>query len=133
VVPPPAPPINPAPPGGARREAKAKQPAAAKSQEGSSGDEAQGSGGDLAQERPSGDGSAMTRRDRTKLAPSFTFLTGSHARPQASAWSRDALYGGGLLLMAAVLALGYTTVRPTPRRRRPELPAPAWVRNQRRR
>ncbi|HEX2016729.1 MAG TPA: hypothetical protein VGN69_08545 [Solirubrobacteraceae bacterium] len=128
VVPPPAPPINPAPPGGARREAKAKQPAAAKSEESGAESETQRAGGDLAQ-GPSSPDQAMTRRDRVKLAPSFTFLT---AHRQPSAWSRDALYGGGLLVMAAILALGYTTVRPTPRRRSgPGIAAPAWARRDR--
>jgi hypothetical protein len=128
VVPPPAPPINPAPPGGARREAKAKQPAAAKSAEGSSeeGSDIQKSGGDLAN-GPTGSDHAMTRHDYRR--PRATFMVvGSH---QPSAWSRDALYGGGLLLAAAILALGYTAVRPTPRRRSPTLPAPAWARSRR--
>jgi hypothetical protein len=67
----------------------------------------------------------MTRRDQVKPSVSFTPI--AH-RVQPSAWSRDALYGGGLLLMAAVLALAYTTVRPTPRRRTPHLPAPSYQR-----
>jgi len=70
----------------------------------------------------------MTRRDRTKLAPSFTLLVRD---TQPSAWSRDVLYGGGLLVMAAILALGYTTVRPTPRRRSPTIPAPSYARYRR--
>jgi hypothetical protein len=37
-------------------------------------------------------------------------------------------WGGGLTLMALTLAFGFITVRPTPRRRTPELPAPAWSR-----
>jgi hypothetical protein len=130
VVPPPAPPINPAPPGGARREAKAKQPAAAKSAEGSSGEgsDVQQSGGDFAQSGPDST-AAMTRHDYRR--PRATFMVvGSH---QPSAWSRDALYGGGLLLAAAILALGYTTVRPTPRRRSPTLPAPSYARYRRKR
>jgi len=72
----------------------------------------------------------MTRTRRAKLGPSFTFLTAAHSQP--SAWSRDALYGGGLLLAAAILALGYTTVRPTPRRQTPTIPAPSYVRRWRR-
>jgi hypothetical protein len=67
----------------------------------------------------------MTRRDRPKLTPSFTLLA---REAQPSAWSRGALYGGGLLLAAAVLALGFTTVRPTPRRRQPSVPAPSYAR-----
>jgi hypothetical protein len=32
-----------------------------------------------------------------------------------------------------VLALGWTAMRPTPRRRQPTIPAPAWARSNRRR
>jgi len=68
----------------------------------------------------------MTRRDHAKLGPSFTFLV---VNRQASAWSRDALYGGGLLVMAAILALAYTTVRPTPRGRSGRnIAAAGWAR-----
>jgi hypothetical protein len=67
----------------------------------------------------------MTRRNTERAAPSFT-ITAQHAQP--SAWSRDALYGGSLAVAVLVLALGFTVVRPTPRRRSPELPAPAWLR-----
>ncbi|HEX2015699.1 MAG TPA: hypothetical protein VGN69_03315, partial [Solirubrobacteraceae bacterium] len=85
------------------------------------------SGGDLAN-GPTGSDHAMTRHDYRR--PRATFMVvGSH---QPSAWSRDALYGGGLLLAAAILALG-TTVRPTPRRRSPTLPAPSYARYRRRR
>ncbi|HEX2015331.1 MAG TPA: hypothetical protein VGN69_01460 [Solirubrobacteraceae bacterium] len=132
VVPPPAPPINPAPPGGARREAKAKQPAAAKSEE--SGAEAEGGSEQSSVDTGSAPygptGAAMTRRDRTRPTASFTVVHGHH---QASAWSQGALYGGSLALMALVLALGYTTVRPTPRRRPPTVGAPAWASAHRRR
>ncbi|HEX2015327.1 MAG TPA: hypothetical protein VGN69_01440 [Solirubrobacteraceae bacterium] len=127
VVPPPAPPINPAPPGGARREAKAKQPAAAKSEESGAEEGAKIDNADSPMVPP---GAAMTRRDRTRPAASFTVVRGQH---QASAWSQGALYGGSLTLMALVLALGYTTVRPTPRRRPPTVGAPAWARAHRRR
>ena len=67
-------------------------------------------------------GAQMTRRDRTKPEPSFTAV---RETDQPSAWARGALYGGGLTLMAITLGLGFTILRPTPRRRRPELPAPA--------
>jgi len=124
VIPPPAPPIQPAPPGGARREARQRQAAAAKSEEG--GD--QGAG----QESGNGDGGnsqASTRLDRPRdLA--FTAHTDRH---QPSAWSRDLLYGGGLGMAALTLALGWSLMRPGPRRRRPELPAPAYSRVPRRR
>jgi hypothetical protein len=65
---------------------------------------------------------AMTRRDRTPPVPAFSLM---RAQGQPSAWSRGALYGGSLTLLALVMALGYTTVRPTPRRRHPIVPAPA--------
>jgi hypothetical protein len=70
----------------------------------------------------------MTRRDRVKPGVSFSPIA---QRAQPSAWSRDALYGGGFLLAAAVLALGFTTVRPTPRRRMPTVPAPSYLRRRR--
>jgi hypothetical protein len=75
-------------------------------------------------------GSAMTRRDTIKPGMSITPL-----RPgaQRSAWLRDLLYGGGLGVVALVLALSFSVVRPTPRRRRPELPAPAQCNAWRRR
>ncbi|HEX2015324.1 MAG TPA: hypothetical protein VGN69_01425 [Solirubrobacteraceae bacterium] len=128
VVPPPAPPINPAPPGGARREAKAKQPAAAKSEESGASDK-ESLAGDPANAPPQEPGYNMTRREPPRSAPSYTFV-GSR---QPSAWSRDALYGGGLVLTAAILALGFTTVRPTPRRRTTIIPAPARSSTRRRR
>jgi hypothetical protein len=130
VVPPPAPPLNPAPPGGARREAKAKQPAAAKSEESGAGE-----AGSQGTEIDTGNGPAgppgsmsMTRRDATRSTHSFTPL---RARSQPSAWSRGALYGGGLLMAAGILALAFTTVWPTPRRRTPTVPQPAWARRRR--
>jgi hypothetical protein len=67
----------------------------------------------------------MTRRDQIKPGVSITVL--SH-REQPSAWARGALYGGGIGLAALVLALGFTTLRPGPRRRQPEIPAPAQAR-----
>jgi hypothetical protein len=118
----PTPPVNPAPPGGARKEARQKQAATAKSEEGAS--DAQQSAGDLAQGPPSPDLSAMTRRDRVKPAPDgFTPRPRAHAQP--SAWTTSLEWGGGITLMALALALGFTGVRPTPRRRPPEVPAPA--------
>jgi hypothetical protein len=108
VIPPPAPPIQPAPPGGARREARQRQAAAAKSEEG--GDQSAG------QESSNGGGESTQ---------AFT----AHAeRHQASAWSRDLLYGGGLGIGALTLALGWGLLRPGPRRRQPDIPAPAWNR-----
>jgi hypothetical protein len=63
-----------------------------------------------------------SRHDRIRPSPSFTALAQSE---QASAWSRGALYGGGLAFAALVLAFSWATLRPTPRRRGPEVPAPA--------
>jgi hypothetical protein len=132
-IPPSAPVVNPAPPSGsaARKEAKQRQAATAKSEEGVS--EAQEQGGDLVTDRqsPSGTSAAtraehpFTRRERDRAVPGFMVQS---ARTQPSAWPRDLLYGGGIGIAAAVLALGFTVLRPTPRRRRsPEGPAPAWL------
>ncbi|MDX6663756.1 MAG: hypothetical protein QOG09_1858, partial [Solirubrobacterales bacterium] len=73
--------------------------------------------------------SSYQRRDRVAPGQSFTPLT-HHGQP--SAWARDLQWGGGLTLMALVLAFGWITVRPTPRRRMPEVPAPAEARARRR-
>jgi hypothetical protein len=88
-------------------------------------------------------GADMTRRDTaaerhafTRPAralgtrePSFTPL----ARPeQPSATARGLLYAGGLTIAAAALAIGFTGVRPTPRRTPPIEPSPAWARARRR-
>jgi hypothetical protein len=135
VGPPPAPPINPAPPGGARREAKAKQPAAAKSEETGGGDEK--AQVDLAEGPPGASGAhmtrhhdnAMTRRDRDRPPISFTPLTHGSQRSWSgqSAWSRDVIYGGGLVAIALLLALTSTAL-PTSRRSQPPAGAPAWAR-----
>jgi hypothetical protein len=143
VIPPTPPPINPAPPSGgaARKEAKQRQAAAAKSEEqGSEGgahDPARAQGridavdGDLGPP-----GSAMTRVD-PQAPPGSVMTRAHHDRPsnpfsgpaphaQPSAWVRDLELGGGLIVSALVLALGWTILRPTPRgRRSPPLPAPA--------
>ena len=126
VNPPAPPPVNPAPPGGAaaRKEAKQRQAATAKSEEGSSDGAGEGAGIDLGQGggdgSPNGVGNAMTRTENpfTRVEP----------QPQASAWARGALYGGGLGLAALTLAAGWLTLRPRPRRRQPDLPAPAYAR-----
>jgi hypothetical protein len=73
----------------------------------------------------------MTRRDRVHAEPgSFTAVR--HAE-QASAWTTGLQWGGGTILMALVLAFGWTTVWPTPRRcPGPDVtPAPAWARRRR--
>jgi hypothetical protein len=138
VVPPSPPPVNPAPPSGsaARKEAKQRQAAAAKSEEGST-EGAESLGGDQAREPTSVPGAEMTRidhpmtaRHRVPLSQSFSPLR-SYAGP--SAWSRDLYYGGGMLLMAFVFALGFSVLRPRPRRRPPLVAAPVWARREARR
>jgi hypothetical protein len=77
----------------------------------------------------------MTRRDTRPLAmtrlpgvrPSAS-ITPIRQPAQPSAWSQALLWGGSLSGLALVLALGFSIVRPTPRRRAPEIPAPAWQR-----
>jgi hypothetical protein len=131
VIPPPAPPIQPAPPGGARKEARQRQAAAQKSGSENT-EESQELGGDLAGGPPVDQGAAMTRKEnastrRDRIAPGASYMTTSH-HSQPSAWARNLQWGGGMTLMALVFFFGWTTVRPTPRRREPELPAPAWSR-----
>jgi hypothetical protein len=127
VVPPSPPPVNPAPPSGsaARKEAKQRQAATAKSEEGASEKAAEHTaalGGDAAAGPPS----AMPATARDARRPlQFAAVRVAH---QPSAWSRELLYAGSLTLAALILALGFTGVRPGPRRREPHLPAPAWRR-----
>ena len=140
-VPPSAPVVNPAPPSGsaAKKEARQRQAATAKSEEGT-GSEAQRAGGDLADGPPSPTGTnafagkrqpnAFARHAPQPLQPSLTTLAARAGQP--SAWTRDLLYGSALAVAALVLALGFSTVRPTPRRRPPEVPAPVWAPRQRR-
>ena len=138
-IPPSAPVVNPAPPSGsaAKKEARQRQAATAKSEEGAGEAGSEGANIEVA-DRPSGlPGSAMTRhehaytrRDRARAQPSLTGVRVAGGQP--SAWVRGLEWGGGLTLMALVLALGFTTVRPTPRGRRRESPAPAWARTRRR-
>jgi hypothetical protein len=129
VVPPSPPPVNPAPPSGsaARKEAKQRQAATAKSEEGGGegAEETSGLGGDLATGRDGATGAAITRRDRVKPGWSVSSLP---RRSQPSAWPRELPWGGGLALAALALALTFSVVGPTPRRRRPEVAAPAWAR-----
>jgi hypothetical protein len=121
----PTPPVNPAPPGGARREAKQRQAATAKSEEGG-GESAQDAAGDLARGPDGAHGAAYTRRDRQRA--SGTSFSATPRASQPSAWTTGLEWGGGIGLMALALALGFTGVRPTPRRRPPVVPAPAWLR-----
>jgi hypothetical protein len=121
LIQPPTPPVNPAPPGGARREARQRQAAAQKggadSEESS---ETQNLGGDQANKPNGARGAEMTRLDHsfTRYAPSA----------ESSPWGTGLLYGGGMTLLALAMAFGWTHGRPTPKRREPELPAPAWAR-----
>jgi hypothetical protein len=134
VIPPSPPPVNPAPPSGsaARREAKQRQAAAARSEEGrdaeGAGESSTGTRLDVA-DAPSGlpGTKAMTRHD---TAP-HPFTRVVHAG-QPSAWARGALYGGALTLAALLLAVGVSSTRPRPRRRPPDQPAPAWSPQRRR-
>jgi hypothetical protein len=127
-IPPSAPVVNPAPPSGsaARKEAKQRQAATAKSEEGAG--DAQGAG-DLAEGPPGPEGMKMTRHDPPAAHP-FTALS---APRSPSAWPRDLLYGGSIGVAAAILALGFTVLRSRPRRRPPAVPVPAWARAARRR
>jgi hypothetical protein len=133
VIPPTPPPINPAPPSGgaARKEAKQRQAATAKSEEGGADQGASETthlGGDLANAPGAPDGAQMTRHE---ASPRNAFTRVAHAE-QPSAWVRSLLYGGGIGLVAAVLALGWVGTRPTPRpRRRQPAPARAQVRSRR--
>jgi hypothetical protein len=124
VIPPPAPPIQPAPPGGARREARQRQAAVAKSEE--------GGGEGSAEESGNGGGGESNAATRLDQGGDLAF-TAHETREQPSAWTRSVLYGGGLGLGALVLALSWSLLRPGPRRRQPELPAPAWARDRSRR
>jgi hypothetical protein len=127
LFPPSAPVINVAPPTPARPIEKARKIAVQSS--GSGVDKEKGSPGqaaDLADSPPSAHGtSSMTRNDPN----AFTAI--AH-HDQASAWARDLQWGGGLTIAALVLMFGWVTVRPTPRRRMPEVPAPAYSRQRRR-
>jgi hypothetical protein len=131
--------VNPAPPSGsaARKEAKQRQAATAKSEEGDSraSEQTQSLGGDGADSPlglPGSNASTRNQATRRRQARPVASFTSLRARPRASAWSQGALYGGGIGLAAVVLALGWATVRPTPRRRTPPVPAPAWARRRRR-
>ena len=125
-VPPSAPVVNPAPPSGsaAKKEARQRQAATAKSEEGAvNPEDAQGRADPV--DSPVGPpGSGMTRRDTGGSRYQMTAIRGGQ---QASAWTRDLLYGGGLAIAALVLSTGWGRMRPRPRRREPELPAPARV------
>ena len=134
LFPPSAPVINVAPPTPARPIEKARKVAVQSSgsdadKPSSGASQAQEMGGDGANAPPTARGAEMTRHDSGSATNNFTAI--AH-RDQASAWARDLQWGGGLTLMALVMAFGWITVRPTPRRRTPEVPAPAYSRQRRR-
>jgi hypothetical protein len=134
VNPPAPPPVNPAPPAGgaARKEAKQRQAAAAKSEESQS--EASEAGGDFTEGSKSPqNGVQAARRGVDRPMPSYgdtePLAFSALERPaQPSAWARGALYGGGLGVTALLLAFAWGVGRPRGRDRRRELPAPARVR-----
>jgi hypothetical protein len=113
--------VNPAPPAGgaARKEAKQRQAAAAKSEEGQSAGAAENDA--QAPLNPVSDpshGSSRLGGDQ------HAFTRIEHASGPSAA-GRAALYTGGLTLAALLLAVSWGAGRPTPRRRRHDLPAPA--------
>jgi len=125
LFPPSAPVINVAPPTPARPVEKAKKVAVQSSGSDSDAESKSEAHGqiDMAS-APPGPQQSMTRHENN-----FTAL--AHG-DQTSAWARDLQWGGGLTLMALVAAFGWITVRPTPKRRQPEVPAPSWSRIDRR-
>jgi hypothetical protein len=134
-IPPSAPVVNPAPPSGsaARKEAKQRQAATAKSEEGASSDAAEGVS-DLADKPPSAHGAQMTRHEQhfTRHDPSRPTPAANSlqvARDRSTPWATDLYWGAGLVGGALILALGLGTVRPTPRRRRPPAPVPVAARD----
>ena len=125
VNPPAPPPVNPAPPGGAaaRKEAKQRQAATAKSEEGGSSPASE-NGGDLAQQPASPDQGFSRREDAfTRYEP----------RRASASWGEGLAIAGLSAGFAFVLAVGFAAARPRPRRRPPTAAAPAWSRTDRRR
>jgi hypothetical protein len=118
VNPPAPPPVNPAPPAGtaARKEAKQKQAAVAKSEEGESGDKGAQADVNVGSD-PSHGASRLDGNERH----AFT----RHEQASFSPLAQTAIYGGGTALMALALALAWSIGRPGPRLRPPEVPAPA--------
>jgi hypothetical protein len=105
IPPPSPPPVNPAPPSGsaARKEAKQRQAATAKSE------------------------SAAAREEAAKEPAGNAFTRYETRNAQPSAWVTDALAGGSLTLAALLLALTWNTARP----RRRDDPRPAFTRTRR--
>jgi hypothetical protein len=122
LFPPSTPVINVAPPTPARPVEKAKKVAVQKSGSGIGEEgrrpEVMENRGDQAPGPPGTGNAAFTRYE---------------PRHQPSAWARDLQWGGGVTLMSLVLFFAWITVRPTPRRRQPEIPAPARAETWRRR
>lgn len=131
-LPPPAPPVQPAAPGGGRREARQTEGAVERAvlevetewddEEGVDPSDAHGAINPMDSPERAFEAKRL-EGDRRGLA--FTSLERSG---QPSAWARDLQWGGGLMLTALVLALGWSTMRPGPGRRQAEQPAPAWAR-----
>jgi hypothetical protein len=117
----PTPPVQPSPPAGARREAKQRQAAAAKSEQTGV---REGIDVDRADAPNVPEAASMTRRPPDRPLA----FTAPRRAAQPSAWARDALIGGGLGIAALVLAAGAMTI---PVRRTPRVPAPARARGRR--
>jgi hypothetical protein len=135
----PTPPVNPAPPGGARREARQRQAATAKSEEGGGADNPAHGRADNAEAPHSAPGSSMTRLD-ARRPEANAYTRRASASPVLAA--RMAVHSGGsgptaaqtaalAFLSALAVGLAFAAVRPTPRRRPPIVPAPGWQRPRR--
>jgi hypothetical protein len=84
-------------------------------------------GGDTANAPDSPHGASMTRREPEPVRQDHYFTrmsAGSDSAPYL-------LWGSGFVVGAFVLAAGFSTMRPGPRRRLPEVPAPAVNRQRR--
>jgi hypothetical protein len=132
VVPPSPPPVNPAPPSGsaARKEAKQRQAATAESEQGSQETDAGAGEARVSVDAADGKNHPATSLVITRQVPrngplAFAAL---ERGGQAYAWIRSVILSAGLILMALLMTFIWITARPTPRRRSPELPAPAWSR-----
>jgi hypothetical protein len=124
VVPPSPPPVNPAPPSGsaARKEAKQRQAATAKSEEG---------GGEQADAQARLDSANVPNQSFSRQTPGDGRhpFTAVRVEGQPSAWVLGLEYGGGIALLALLLAGGLSVAGPRSRRRTPIVAAPAWAPN----
>jgi hypothetical protein len=120
----PTPPVNPSPPSGARKEAKQRQAATAKSEEGGDAGAAHGRS-DLAEAPHSNPGASMTRvdsRDQGRHAYTRLEVTGG------GGGGSGFIIGSTTVLAALSLSMAMIAVRPRRRRRDGGLGAPAWNR-----